>query len=228
MGSNPSHLLDRQADTPASSQGNGERLAAVEPACPSWQGGVWTARPQTHEVQEQQGQKESNPLRLLWRQATHPGAHPCRSTEQTEAEVRVELTSSGLTVRCPAAGLLCRTSLPTKAVPAAGVEPAAFAFSARRSHHLSYTGMRKRPWWESNPRRAALQAAASPLGLQDRNRAGGGSRTHFVRVTRAVPGPSSIAGIERAARTGVEPARPKFKASVPSREPGWKSTKQGG
>src|SRR5262249_24514756 len=26
-------------------------------------------------------------------------------------------------------------------------------------------------------------------------RAGGGTRTHFVRVTRAVPGPSSIAGI---------------------------------
>src|SRR5262245_29909221 len=30
---------------------------------------------------------------------------------------------------------------------------------------------------------------------QDQNRAGGGARTHFVRVTRAVPGPSSIAGI---------------------------------
>src|SRR5262245_19745156 len=30
---------------------------------------------------------------------------------------------------------------------------------------------------------------------QDQNRAGGGTRTHFVRVTRAVPGPSSIAGI---------------------------------
>ena len=30
---------------------------------------------------------------------------------------------------------------------------------------------------------------------QDQNRAGGGTRTHFVRVTRAVPGPSSIAGL---------------------------------
>ena len=28
-----------------------------------------------------------------------------------------------------------------QAVPAAGVEPAASAFSARRSHHLSYTGI---------------------------------------------------------------------------------------
>ena len=31
------------------------------------------------------------------------------------------------------------------AVPAAGVEPAASAFSARRSHHLSYTGIRQTP-----------------------------------------------------------------------------------
>ncbi len=30
---------------------------------------------------------------------------------------------------------------------------------------------------------------------QDQNRAGSGTRSHFVRVTRAVPGPSSIAGI---------------------------------
>src|SRR5262249_27505384 len=31
------------------------------------------------------------------------------------------------------------------------------------SHQLSYTGMRKRPWWESNPRQALLQSAALPL-----------------------------------------------------------------
>src|SRR2546426_359678 len=38
----------------------------------------------------------------------------------------------------------------SKAVPAAGVEPAAAAFSARRSHQLSYTGMSKRRRQESN------------------------------------------------------------------------------
>jgi hypothetical protein len=51
----------------------------------------------------------------------------------------------------------------SETVPAAGVEPAASAFSARRSYRLSYTGMSKRPWWESNPRHAILQIAASPL-----------------------------------------------------------------
>src|SRR5205085_9300661 len=48
-------------------------------------------------------------------------------------------------------------------VPAAGVEPAASAFSARRSHHLSYTGVGQRSWWDSNPRHALLHSAASPL-----------------------------------------------------------------
>jgi hypothetical protein len=54
---------------------------------------------------------------------------------------------------------------------------------------------------------------------QDHSRAGSGARTHFVRVTRAVPVPSSIAGIHRAASAGVEPARPGFRAPAPSEGP---------
>jgi hypothetical protein len=38
----------------------------------------------------------------------------------------------------------------SETVPAAGVEPAASAFSARRSHHLSYTGKSQRRRQESN------------------------------------------------------------------------------
>ncbi len=60
-------------------------------------------------------------------------------------------------------------------VPAAGIEPAAFAFSARRSHRLSYTGI--------------------------------GFRSRRGRQTKA-------------ASAGVEPARPRFRASVPCRGPG--------
>jgi hypothetical protein len=48
-------------------------------------------------------------------------------------------------------------------VPTAGVEPAAFSSSGRRSYRLSYVGP-QRPRWESNPRRAILRTAASPLG----------------------------------------------------------------
>jgi hypothetical protein len=31
---------------------------------------------------QKQGWKESNPLRLFWRQAAHPGAHPCQSVDR--------------------------------------------------------------------------------------------------------------------------------------------------
>ena len=55
----------------------GECPAGVAPACPPRQGGAWAARPRTRE----QGRKESNPLRLFWRQAALPGARPCRSAE---------------------------------------------------------------------------------------------------------------------------------------------------
>ena len=85
----------------------------------------------------------------------------------------------------------------SETVPAAGLEPAAFAFSARRSHHLSYTGSSQRRRQESNlldSRVAADRLAVRPR-RHLRTRAGGGTRTHFVRVTRAVPGLLSIAGI---------------------------------
>ena len=87
---------------------------------------------------------------------------------------------------------------PEQAVPAAGVEPAASAFSARRSYRLSYTGISQRRRQESNlldSRVAADRLAVRPQRHQG-TRAGGGTRTHLVRVTRAVPGLSSIAGIQ--------------------------------
>jgi hypothetical protein len=112
----------------------------------------------------------------------------------------------------------------SEAVPAAGVEPAASAFSARRSHHLSYTGMSKRRRQESNLLRCRV--AADRLAVRPRRhqgtRAGGGTRTHFVRITRAVPGLSSLAGLLLPVRmssqldrgselaAGLEPARAPF------------------
>ena len=51
-------------------------------------------------------------------------------------------------------------------------------------------------------------------GPQDQERAGGGARTHFVRVTKAVPVPSGIAGIKssqcwcRASSAGVQSPGP--------------------
>ena len=78
-----------------------------------------------------------------------------------------------------------------------GVEPAASAFSARRSHRLSYTGMNKRRRQESNlldSRVAADRLAVRPRRHRE-SKAGGGTRTHLVRITRAVPGLSSIAGL---------------------------------
>src|SRR5215472_1980175 len=86
---------------------------------------------------------------------------------------------------------------PCPAVPAAGVEPAAFSFSGRRSYRLSYTGNNQRRRQESNLRqgRVAADRRSRPVRRLQGSRAGGGTRTHFVRVTRAVPGPSSIAGL---------------------------------
>src|SRR5262249_55229789 len=83
------------------------------------------------------------------------------------------------------------------AVPAAGVEPAAFSFSGRRSYRLSYTGRNQRRRQESNLRqgRVAADRRSRPVRRLQQARAGGGTRTHLVRVTRAVPGPSSIAGL---------------------------------
>ncbi len=54
---------------------------------------------------------------------------------------------------------------------------------------------------ESNLPSTAYQTVASPIGFgpNQESRAGGGTRTHFIRVTRAVPGLSSIAGLSCAA-----------------------------
>ncbi len=86
----------------------------------------------------------------------------------------------------------------SKPVPAAGIEPAASAFSARRSHRLSYTGINQRRRQESNLLRCRV--AADRLAVRPRRhlsqepRAGGETRTHWIRVTRAVPGPSDSTG----------------------------------
>ena len=86
---------------------------------------------------------------------------------------------------------------PCPAIPAAGVEPAAFSFSGRRSYRLSYTGRNQRRRQGSNllHGRVAADRRSRPVRRLQQTRAGGGARTHFVRVTRAVPGPSSIAGL---------------------------------
>ena len=85
-----------------------------------------------------------------------------------------------------------------RSVPAAGVEPAASAFSARRSHHLSYTGIGQSRRWESNlldSRVAADRLAVRPRRHVHYQGAGGGTPTHLFRVARAVLGQSSIAGL---------------------------------
>src|SRR5581483_250846 len=66
---------------------------------------------------------------------------------------------------------------------------------------------------------AAVFLHPSSLILHPFQGAGGGTRTHLGRFTRAVLGLSSIAGLEEAS-AGVEPARPRFRASVPCRGPG--------
>src|SRR5207248_9542342 len=65
------------------------------------------------------------------------------------------------------------------------------------TYRLSYTGSKQRRRQESNLRqgRVAADRRSRPVRRLQQTRAGGGTRTHFVRVTRAVPGPSSIAGL---------------------------------
>jgi hypothetical protein len=112
---------------------------------------------------------------------------------------------------------------PCPSVPAAGFEPAASASSARRSYRLSYTGMSKRPWWESNPRHAILQIAASPLDhriIQSRRWDSNPLRPRYEGGARPV---EHRRHLFRAASVGVEPTRPRFRASVPCRGPGQKS-----
>jgi hypothetical protein len=89
--------------------------------------------------------------------------------------------------------------LPSVPVRMAGFEPAVSGTPSRRiarlSHILSGQQFRR---LGSNQRPPRFRRGALPPELH-RNRRGtrasGGTRTHFVRLTRAVPGPSSIAGL---------------------------------
>ena len=96
----------------------------------------------------------------------------------------------------------------SEAVPAAGIEPAASAFSARRSHHLSYTGMNQRRRQESNL--LDSRVAADRLAVRPRrhrvNRASGGTRTQARRLT--VLGLSSITGLSEGGRWEPNPHNP--------------------
>ena len=116
---------------------------------------------------------------------------------------------------------------PCPRVPAAGLEPAASASSARRSYRLSYTGMSKRPWWESNPRHAILQIAASPLDHRIRTEPAVGLEPTRPALRGRCPA-CRASPASRAASAGVEPTRPEFRAPVPSRGPGQRSRASGG
>ncbi len=84
----------------------------------------------------------------------------CRSHELPDLNRFLQIWNLALK---PISKFVCcdrRARLP---VPAAGVEPAASAFSARRSHHLSYTGMKQRRRQESNLRQVGLQPTAGAV-----------------------------------------------------------------
>src|SRR5262249_8005484 len=87
--------------------------------------------------------------------------------------------------------------------------------------------MSKRPWWESNPRHAILQIAASPLDhriLQSRRWDSNPLRPRYEGGARPVEHRRPI----RAASAGVEPTRPEVRAPVPSRGPGQRFRASGG
>lgn len=109
---------------------------------------------------QQQGRKESNPLRLLWRQAALPGAHPCRTAEGTGLEparaVRLARFPTGchraswlaLPYRsCPGRARTCNRLVNSQphhrcatgqSVRMAGFEPALSGTPSRRIARLSY------------------------------------------------------------------------------------------
>ena len=163
--SNPSHLLDRQAGTPASSQGKQERLAGVEPTYPPWQGGAWTARPQAHLEHNSKGGRSrtlwpvleagcsprSTPLNHSGRGGTRtcnralrlptaaqaglePATFPLtagRSTIELQGNHSVRMAGFEPAFSSTPSWRIARLSYILKqTVPAAGIEPAAFAFSA--------------------------------------------------------------------------------------------------
>jgi hypothetical protein len=148
--------------------------AGVAPACPPWRGGAWAARPRTRE----QGRKESNPLRAGWSRTALPGARPCRSAAPAGLEpAPLPLTAGGTTVvlrgKKSQDGRIrtCVLVAPNHATTTAGPRPESRDPGGSRTHvprfcrpppHLSTTG--------------------------STCRAGGESRTHACRLTRAVPG----------------------------------------
>ncbi|SRR5579884_3325162 len=107
-----------------------------------------------------------------------------------------------------------------RAVPAAGVEPAASAFSARRSHHLSYTGINQRRRQESNLLRcrvAADRLAVRPRRHTERRKEEECSSCLF---TSFIPHPSSL---PRSRRWDSNPLGPLYEGGarpVEHRRPG--------
>jgi hypothetical protein len=119
---------------------------------------------------------------------------------------------------------------PCPAVPAAGVEPAVFSFSGRRSYHLSYTGIRETPAGVEPASRSGCSRPPEPSGSTS-----SGNRSR--RWDSNPLGPRYEGGARpvehrrhlfRAASVGVEPTRPRFRAPVPSRGPGQKFRASGG
>ena len=168
------------------------------------------------------------------------GRQPCPAVP--EAEVRVELTSRGLTGRCLAARLLCQTFrkrrpiarrsdipitrgnsggwgrasglrvfsatlLPSElhrkqSETPAGVEPASRSGCSRPPEPSGPTSLRNQSRrWDSKPLRPRYEGGALP-----------------VEHRRPY----------QAASAGVEPTRPGFRASIPSRGPGQRSRASGG
>ena len=106
---------------------------------------------------------------------------------------------------------------PCPAVPAAGVEPAAFSFSGRRSYHLSYTGIRETPAGVEPASRSGCSRPPEPSGptsitSESRRWDSNPLRPRYEGGARPVEHRRPI----RAASAGVEPTRPRFRASVPS------------
>ena len=132
------------------------------------------------------------------------------------------------------------TSWTHRSVPAAGFGPAASRSSGGRSYHLSYTGLStasggtrthcvrfkgavlvrssiagllQQPVLVSSQLDRGSEPQSPPEGLASRrSKASGGTRTHWVRFTGAVLGPSRIAGLRAGWPVGVEPTQSRFTA----------------
>ena len=112
---------------------------------------------------------------------------------------------------------------PCPAIPAAGVEPAAFSFSGRRSYRPSYTGIQETPAGVEPASRSGCSRPREPSGPTssgNKSRRWDSNPLHprYEGGARPVEHRRPI----RAASAGVEPTRPEFRAPVPSRGPGRK------